>query len=145
MPRVGAVELISYLGAPLEKGGNWLNYTLDLSPYAAPFTGIAKTRSKGITDLRHGNITDQDREYVPLPSDVECYAMAATLGKSRSKLGEKLIGDGLVPIDSALGRHKSTERTLLFEENRQWLGFETGHIEMLGSTELYEQLHEWLK
>jgi pimeloyl-ACP methyl ester carboxylesterase len=132
-------------GAPLEKGSNWLDYALDLSPYAAPFTGIAKTRSKGITDLRHGNITDQDRECVPLPSDVECYAVAATLGKSRSKLGEKLIGDGLVPIDSALGQSKDPERTLSFEEDHQWLGFETGHIEMLGSAELYEQLHEWLK
>ena len=71
--------------------------------------------------------------------------MAATLGKSRSKLGEKLIGDGLVPIDSALGQSKDPERTLSFEEDHQWLGFETGHIEMLGSAELYEQLHEWLK
>ncbi len=45
-------------GAPLERGGNWLDYAMDLSPYTTPFTRFARKRSAGITDLRHGNITD---------------------------------------------------------------------------------------
>lgn len=132
-------------GAPLERGSNWVNFAMDLSPYAAPFTRVAKKRSAGITDLRHGNIMDEKADFVPLPIDVECYAMAATLAKKPSRIHERLIGDGLVPVNSALGRSRNPETTLDFPDSRQWLGFQTGHIEMLGRTELYRQLHDWLE
>ncbi len=132
-------------GAPLERGGNWVNFAMDLSPYAAPFTRVAKKRSAGITDLRHGSIMDEAPDFVPLPTDVECYAMAATLAKKPSRIHERLIGDGLVPVDSALGRSRNPATTLKIPDNRQWLGFETGHIEMLGRTEVYTQLHDWLE
>ena len=132
-------------GAPLERGSNWLNFAMDLSPYAAPFTRVAKKRSAGIADLRHGSIMDEAPDFVPLPINVECYAMAATLAKKPSRIHERLIGDGLVPVDSALGRSRSPDTTLKIPDNRQWLGFETGHIEMLGRTELYKQLPEWLE
>ena len=92
-------------GAPLERGGNRLDYVMELSPYVAPFTSLGKARSAGITNLRYGSITDVEHEFVPLPDDVECYALAATLGKRRSVLAERLVGDGLVPLDSALGKH----------------------------------------
>jgi len=132
-------------GAPLERGGNWLEYAMDFSPYATPFTRISTKRSAGITDLRHGSITDTMQDFVPLPEDVECYAMAATLGKKCGHVGEKLIGDGLVPLDSALGRHKNPDRTLLFPERHQWIGLETGHLKLLGDPEVYAQLHEWFE
>ncbi|MGB7451371.1 MAG: hypothetical protein WBM36_04505 [Lysobacterales bacterium] len=132
-------------GAPLERGGNWVNFAMGLSPYAAPFTRVAKKRSAGITDLQHGSIMDEAPDFVPLPIDVECYAMAATLAKKPSRIHESLIGDGLVPVDSALGRSRNPAITLKFPDSRQWLGFETGHIEMLGRTELYKQLHDWLE
>ena len=132
-------------GAPLERGGNRLDYVMDLSPYAAPFTRIGKKRSAGITDLGYGCITDTAKEFVPLPIDVECYAMAATLVKKRNPIGERLIGDGLVPLDSALGRHKDSARTLAIPENRQWIGYDTGHIELLGRPEVYAQLSDWLE
>lgn len=131
-------------GAPLERGGNWINFAMDLSPYAAPFTRIADKRSAGITDLRHGNITDIDREFVPLPADVDCYAMAATLAKKPSRIHQRLIGDGLVPVDSALGLGHKLSNGLEIPENRQWLGFETGHIQLLGHPGVYAQLREWL-
>jgi len=132
-------------GAPLERGGNWVNFAMGLSPYAAPFTRVAKRRSAGISDLRHGSVVDEAPEFVPLPTDVECYAMAATLAKKPSRIHERLIGDGLVPVDSALGRSRNPATTLKIPDNCQWLGFETGHIEMLGRTELYKQLHDWLE
>ena len=134
-----------HLGAPLERGGSWVNYAMDLSPYAAPFTRIAKKRSAGITDLRHGSITDEAGVFVPLPTEVECYAVATTLAKRSTRIHERLIGDGLVPIDSALGRSRDASRSLQIPESRQWLGFETGHIEMLGKPEIYEQLRDWLQ
>jgi len=132
-------------GAPLERGGNWLEYAMDFSPYATPFTRISTKRSAGITDLRHGSITDTMQDFVPLPEGVECYAMAATLGKKRTLMGEKLIGDGLVPLDSALGRHKDPSRTLLFPQDHQWIGFEMGHLKLLDDPGIYTQLRNWLE
>lgn len=132
-------------GAPLERGGNWVNYAMDLSPYAAPFTRIAKKRSVGITDLRDGSITHTKQEFVPLPTDVDCYAMAASLGKKRGGIGAQLIGDGLVPLDSALGHSKDPARTLLIPKSHQWLGLETGHLELLGHPGVYAQLRDWLE
>jgi pimeloyl-ACP methyl ester carboxylesterase len=132
-------------GAPLERGGHRLDYVMELSPYVAPFTRLGKSRSAGITDLRYGSITDDEQEFVPLPQDVECYALAATLGKRRSRVAERLVGDGLVPLDSALGRHKDAARTLDLPEERQWVGYEMGHLELLGRPEVYAQLRKWLK
>lgn len=133
-----------HLGAPLERGGNWIDYAMDLSPYSAPFTRLAKKRSAGIVDLRHGSITFESQDFVPLPTNVECYAIAATLAKKPSRIHERLIGDGLVPIDSALGRSRDPDRTLKIPENHQWLGFGTGHVELLGSAGVYAQLRDWL-
>jgi pimeloyl-ACP methyl ester carboxylesterase len=132
-------------GAPLERGGHRLDYVMELSPYVAPFTRLGKSRSAGITDLRYGSITEDEQEFVPLPQDVECYALAATLGKRRDRVAERLVGDGLVPLDSALGRHKDAARTLALREDRQWIGYEMGHLELLGRPEVYAQLRKWLK
>ena len=132
-------------GAPLERGGNLLDYVMGLSPYVAPFTSLGKARSAGITDLRYGSITGVEREFVPLPDDVECYALAATLGKRRGLLAERLVGDGLVPLDSALGRHTDRSRTLAVPKERQWVGYEMGHLELLGRPEVYSQLEKWLR
>jgi pimeloyl-ACP methyl ester carboxylesterase len=132
-------------GAPLERGGHRLDYIMELSPYVAPFARLGKSRSAGITDLRYGAITEDEQEFVPLPQDVECYALAATLGKRRGRVAERLVGDGLVPLDSALGRHKDAARTLALPEDRQWVGYEMGHLELLGRPEVYAQLRKWLK
>jgi pimeloyl-ACP methyl ester carboxylesterase len=132
-------------GAPLERGGNRLDYVMELSPYVAPFTSLGKARSAGITNLRYGSITDVEHEFVPLPDDVECYALAATLGKRRSVLAERLVGDGLVPLDSALGKHSDRSRTLALPKERQWIGYEMGHLELLGRPEVYSQLEKWLQ
>ena len=88
-------------GAPLERGGNWLDALLELSPYASPFARIGKKRSAGITALRKGSITDDGEQTVPLPEGVKCYALAATLAKNENRIHRQLIGDGLVPVDSA--------------------------------------------
>lgn len=131
-------------GAPLERGGQLLDYVMDLSPYVAPFTRLGKARSAGIGDLRYGNITGNEQEFVPLPNGVECFAIAATLGKRRGLLAERLVGDGLVPLDSALGRHQDPARTLAIPHDRQWVGHEMGHLELLGRPEVYAQLGKWL-
>jgi pimeloyl-ACP methyl ester carboxylesterase len=132
-------------GAPLERGGNRLDYVMELSPYVAPFTSLGKARSAGITDLRYGSVTGVEQEFVPLPDDVQCFALAATLGKRRGLVADRLIGDGLVPLDSALGRHPDAGRTLAIPKSRQWIGYEMGHLELLGRPEVYSQLEQWLR
>jgi pimeloyl-ACP methyl ester carboxylesterase len=131
-------------GAPLERGGHGLDFLLDISPYSAPFTRIGKSRSAGITDLRHGSVTSSPKKRVPLPPDVACYAAAATLAPGTSALRERLIGDGLVPLNSALGIHGNATRHLAIPPDQQWVGYNMGHLELLNRPEVYAQLREWL-
>lgn len=140
-------------GAPLERGGNWLHRGLGVSPYAAPFTRLSGLRSAGITDLRHGNLQPQDwagtrfahhdtRTAVPLPRAVACYAIAGTLGEGAH--GEWL-GDGLVPLASALGRHEKPTRDLHIPPSHQWIANGVNHLGLLGSEAVYRRLRRWLK
>jgi hypothetical protein len=144
-------------GAPLERAGNWVDIVLGATPYARPFSRLGKVRSAGITDLRHGNLLDEDwvgrdrftrgadrRQHVPLPQDVRCYAVAASIGQQTGDLKDRLLGDGLVPLDSALGRHRDPARCLQFAEDRQWIGYGVGHLDLLKHPELYAQLLRWL-
>lgn len=133
-----------HLGVPLERGGQLLDYLIELSPYSAPFARIGRLRSAGITDLSHGGITTNPKEPMLLPAHVECYAAAATLSSRRSALSERLVGDGLVPLDSALGRHSDATRALAIPESRQWIGHQMGHLELLNRSEVYTRLRNWL-
>ena len=131
-------------GSPLERGGHGLDRLMEWSPYSMPITRLSKARSAGITDLRHGVISVDD-EVVPLPSGVKCYAAAAVRAAKRNALSDRWVGDGLVPLDSALGRHRDAERTLAIPKNRQWVGFKMGHRDLLNHPDVYSQLHTWLK
>ncbi len=48
-------------GAPLERGGNWIGMLTEGSSYSAPFARLARLRSQGITDLRHGSVLFRHR------------------------------------------------------------------------------------
>jgi len=136
-------------GSPLERGGNLVNIFLNLSPISAPLARIAGIRSAGITDMRFGSMLDEDwqgmdrfkhsgdlRRRVPLPERVRCYAMAATR--------EDLHGDGLVPLDSALGRHDDPKLALSFAKSRQWVGRGISHWDLLSHPTVYSHLRDWL-
>jgi pimeloyl-ACP methyl ester carboxylesterase len=131
-------------GAPLEKGGHGLDVLMGLSRYSVPLTRLSKARSVGIADLRHGTIS-ADEHAVPLPSGVKCYAAAAVLAAKRGLLSDKLVGDGLVPLNSALGRHRDASRSLKIPKSRQWVGHELGHRDLLCNPDVYEQLRRWLE
>jgi pimeloyl-ACP methyl ester carboxylesterase len=131
-------------GAPLERGGHGLDFLLELSPYSAPFMGIGGRRSSGIKDLRHGTIVAGDHRFVQLPAGVRCFAIGALLAKGRASVSERLIGDGLVPLDSALGRHRDPAKTLDVPSQCQWVARGTGHLDLLSRPEVYRQLRQWL-
>ena len=80
-------------GVPLERVGQWADFLIGKNRYTAPFARLGRIRSAGITDLRYGNIVDEDwdghdrfshagdtRQIVPLPPDVRCYAIAGCAG-----------------------------------------------------------------
>ncbi len=143
-------------GSPLERYGNGLHGLLNISPYSAAFTRLAGMRSAGITDLRYGNMRHEDwngkdrfahnvdqRQAVPLPAAVQCYTIAATTGASIGDLSDRLLGDGLVPLRSALGRHSNPRLALEFPAEQQWTACAMNHMELLHRPEVYAQLRCW--
>ncbi|HLK37406.1 MAG TPA: hypothetical protein VKU41_11690, partial [Polyangiaceae bacterium] len=142
-------------GAVLERGGNWVDALLGVSRYSAPFARLGKIRSAGVTDMRFGCVLDEDwqghdrfafrtdpRGALSLPDGVECYAMAATTAPGP---GPSLPGDGLVSVDSALGRHRRPDRTLSFPESHKRILFAMGHLDLLSRPEAYDALRAWLQ
>jgi pimeloyl-ACP methyl ester carboxylesterase len=130
-------------GAPLERAGHWVDTVLGATPYAAPFARLGRLRSAGITDLRHGRLIEDDGgevQHVALPPGVRCAAIAATLGAEGGNLKGRLLGDGLVPLASALGRHRNPARRLAFAHDRQWVGHGLGHMDLLKDSAVYAQL-----
>jgi pimeloyl-ACP methyl ester carboxylesterase len=141
-------------GAMLERGGNLLEVLLGVSRYSAPLGRLGRLRSAGVTDMRFGNVLDEHwdgrdrfapgrdpRGPLKLPEGVRCYAIAASQSPGP---GTKLRGDGLVTVDSALGRHRDPARTLAFPPEHQWIAFGTGHLELLSSTPVFETMRAWL-
>ena len=144
-------------GAPLERIGNCLDVILDSMPYTKPFSALGQLRSAGITDLRYGNVLHEDwyghdrfqpkpdkRQLVPLPETVNCYTVAATVAEKRSTLADRLIGDGMVPLRSALGQHDEAQKTLTFAKSSRWIAYRTNHMQLLYSPEVISQVMQWL-
>ena len=143
-------------GAPMERGGNWIDTLLEISPYTAPFARLGKIRSAGITDLRYGNLADEDwqgrdrfargdrRRFVPLPDGVRCFAIGATAVAKRRRGQRALPGDGLVPLASALGTHDNPALDLAIPKSRQWIAHDCGHLDLLDRPEVYRRIRRWL-
>ncbi len=134
-------------GSPLERLGNLTDVLLTVSRYSAPLARLGQLRSAGVTDLRYGNVLDEHwegkgrfepgadaRSAVPLPPGVKTLAIAGDTGSG---------SDGLVPVDSALGRHASPALTLAFTET--WVASNTTHLALLSSEPVYERLRDFLK
>lgn len=153
-------------GAPLERAGNILETLLGVTKYSAPLRALGQIRSAGVTDLRYGNVVEADfrtrdrfahgtdpRTPTPLPQGVRCYAVAATtaaaLDRGSAKgatrdgaTGRARVGDGLVPVDSALGDHPDSAFTLHFTDRHVVAG--STHLDLLSSQEVYRVMRGWL-
>lgn len=150
------VRNLVFLGTPhhgsaLERIGNLVNVGLNFSRYSAPLARIGSIRSAGITDLRYGYLLDDDwsgsdrfrhsadcRQPVPLPKRVRCFTVAACIGRDHA------IGDGLVSVDSALGRHRDPRLTLAFGARNQWIGHCLSHWDLLDHPAVYKRMRNWL-
>ena len=144
-------------GAPLERVGNWIDRTLGSNLVTKPFAAIGQIRSSGITDLRYGHVLESSwlgkdrferspdsREPLPLPVGVNCYAVAATTSSAASQVKDALIGDGLVPLRSALGQHDEAPHCLNFEPENQWTAYATHHMDLLKRPDVTAQVVTWL-
>ncbi|MDD9944157.1 MAG: alpha/beta hydrolase [Myxococcales bacterium] len=136
-------------GAPLERGGNWVDTLLSVSRYSAPLARLGMIRSAGVTDLRFGNLVEEDwqgrdrfelgpdlRTPVPLPRGVACYAVAGSRASA--------AGDGLVPLASALGIHENPDLTLAFPPGHTLTANGASHLDLLDRGDVYAQLLAWL-
>jgi pimeloyl-ACP methyl ester carboxylesterase len=145
-------------GAVLEKGGNLVDVVLDANPYTKPFSKLGKIRSAGITDMRFGALLESDWQgkdrfalegnlpaTVPLPAEVPCYAVASTTGPAANALHDESIGDGLVTVGSALGRHAQARRQLQFPPENCWIGYGIDHLQLLADPSVYEVVERWMK
>jgi pimeloyl-ACP methyl ester carboxylesterase len=149
-------------GAPLEKAGALLDSVLHELPYTRPFASLTRRRSRGIRDLRNGEVgtvtgdaanAEDAVRYAEavrrFPETVKVLAVAGTRSTrpaNRRALTAAcgLAGDGLVPVNSALGRHPDRERDLSLPESSRLVLFGHHHMDLLGSEELARSLHGWL-
>jgi PGAP1-like protein len=144
-------------GAPLERAGNWVDDVLGSTPYSRPFAKLGQLRSAGVTDLRYGHLLEVDwrghdrfrrrpdsRQPVPLPDSVARFAVGATTAAKRGTLADRLVGDGLVPLPSALGQHADPQRCLALAPTRQLILYRTHHLQLLSSPVVTRQLVQWL-
>ena len=128
-----------HLGAPLEKGGHAIDLLLGASRFSAPLARLGQVRSAGITDLRHG--IDGS---LALPGATACYALAAHTAADAGALHGRLVGDGLVPVASALGEHPDARRALAFAPGRKAVVSGVNHLQLLSDSRVYGQLRSWL-
>ena len=144
-------------GAPLERAGNRFESGLGALPFASALARLGKSRSAGITDLRHGNLLDADwqhddrfahqadsRRPLPLPAGVAVYAAAALRGAAQQPRRNTLLGDGLVPLASALGEHPDPALDLGIPATQRWIGHGRDHFDLLHDDALQAQVAAWL-
>jgi pimeloyl-ACP methyl ester carboxylesterase len=145
-------------GAPLERAGQFLSSLLAATPFSAPLARVGNTRSAGITDLRHGNVREEDwqgddrhaggrdrRVPTPLPEGVRCLLVAAvTTDRIESRRGA-ICGDGLVPLPSALGQHRRASLALALPDDCKKVVTSADHWDLLDRPEVYRWLLEALR
>ena len=157
------LQKVVFLGTPhngalAEKAGNWMDTVLNKNYYGRTISRIARMRSSAFTDIRYGYVVDEDwkgkdrfadslnnRTPVPLPEDVECYAIATTTSKKSSNFNDQVRGDGMVTIDSALGIHREEKWHLNIPQENQWIGRNISHMDLLCNPEVYSTIKNWLK
>jgi pimeloyl-ACP methyl ester carboxylesterase len=144
-------------GAPLERGGQLVGTLLGASPFSAPLARVGNSRSAGITDLRHGNVREEDwqgrdrhagssdpRIPTPLPAGVRCLFVAA-VKSDRIPARRGLQGDGLVPLASALGEHRQRALALSLPDDCKKIVTAADHWDLLDRPEVTRWILEALR
>jgi pimeloyl-ACP methyl ester carboxylesterase len=156
------LKKVVFLGTPhhgsqIEKAGNYLDLILETIPYTKPLAKLGKIRSSGVTDLRYGNLIDEDwqnsdrfelksdqRQHVQLPKSIQFYSIAAITNKKNTSKSIKILGDNLVDVKSALGKHKNPDKNLSFKKKNTCVVYESNHLDLLSNPKITDKLLKWL-
>lgn len=130
-------------GSPYERLGHSANNILGLTPYTRPLMKLGNLRSNGIMDLRHGRVVARGQDH---PTELHPSARHLLLAAHKGPDGQPhWLGDGMVPVTSALGRHPKTGNTLEGGEVTRVEISSLGHVAMLGDARVYQALRDWLR
>ncbi len=141
-----------HLGAPLERFGHALGSLLAATPYTRALADVARARSAGIKDLRRGWTGEvdggsgmaSDTSTLPFGERVRWRMIAASLSTHATGTRARWLGDGLVPVSSALGQHADETLALRVPATHRRVLTRTGHMDLLTSPAVHAQLHEWI-
>ncbi len=130
-------------GAPLERAGAWIESQLRRTRFTLPVADVASLRSRGIQDLGHGTTGPDTPSSVcsgsaapPAAVPGRSLYLAAVLAPRQPT--EDTVGDGLVPLSSALNAPDSSPTAARrVVENR-------GHLDLLHDPVVTEHLCRWL-
>lgn len=127
-------------GAPLERLGRTFEQVLGGTPFARHFTRVGALRSRGILDLGDGRLGDGTE--AGTPPGLRRLAIAGVLSRTPGRTGAGLLGDGLVPLDSALGRRAFASEPHALADATVVAG--CGHLQLLRSRQVRERIIDWL-
>ncbi|MDF2466902.1 MAG: hypothetical protein K0Q43_5137 [Ramlibacter sp.] len=145
---VARLQQAAYLGtphhgAPLEQLGEAANKLLALTPYTKSFMQLGNIRSHGIRDLREGRIVPAHKAN---PYRLVNHARHLMLAGHMGRNGQRhFLGDGLVPVRSALGQHVEAHRALHAKDVTRVEFEQLGHMQMLKDARVYDALLKWMK
>ena len=145
-----------HFGAPLERAGSAVASVLSLFDTAATQATrkVLDGRSAGVKDLRHGSVLDEDwmeddasafathaSKHAPFVEGVVYGYVAAHLRARNGRLNE-LVGDLLVHLPSATGKHRDVTRHLPFQMGHVIDGVH--HMALPTHPAVYDQLKKFL-
>ncbi len=120
-------------GAPLERLGTMVDTALALNRFSSPWKALGKLRSVAIQDLGHAQVD----AWAARPDRLQMHAVAGTLERASGRRLPKLLGDGLVPVESALW-HREDETAGGIATRRVFHG--VGHLSLIQHPEVADHL-----
>ncbi|HEX7768676.1 MAG TPA: alpha/beta hydrolase, partial [Dokdonella sp.] len=145
-----------HFGAPLERLGDALGGLLAATPWTRSLAAVADIRSAGVKDLGCGRASTIVRRdgadgdagvpagRLPFDERVKWRLAAATLSSRTTGPRARWLGDGLVPVPSALGEHEDDARSLHLPAGHRRVFTRLGHLDLMTHPDVYAQLHAWL-
>lgn len=128
-----------HLGAPWERVGHKANNLLNVTPYTRPLMRLGNIRSRGIKDLRYARLT-ADNIVPHLPESVNHLLLASAWSE---KHAENWIGDGIVPVASALAQDEKGD-VLSAPLLKRVMLTDISHLALLDDERVYQELRSWL-
>ncbi|MES1923713.1 alpha/beta fold hydrolase [Salinisphaera sp. T31B1] len=146
-----------HLGAPLERLGHRVTFSLTRLSYTRPFAALGDIRSAGVKDLSHGYLRDEDWQKntansaesvpsaaTPTPDHVGHFLVAATLGRRSDDPVGRWLGDLLVPVTSAVGHSEIPSRRLPARDQDGRVFYGMNHFALLHHDSVYGAILDWL-